>query len=98
MRYRCHVHTATDDADDEVTCPHCGAEVDPRDLACDTCLEPLDDPARGICGFCGVATNERCGGCAALLCWECSDGARTGEDALHAGVPWCVDCRAGAIG
>jgi hypothetical protein len=80
----------------EHSCPHCGDEVDVRDLACSTCGEPLDDPARGICGFCGVATTERCAGCQALVCWECSDGARSGEDALHAGVPWCPDCRPGA--
>jgi len=80
----------------ERTCPHCGADVDAEDLACITCGEPLDDPARGICAFCGVVTSERCGGCVALICWECSDGARTGETATHAGIPWCPDCRAGA--
>lgn len=80
-----------DDPDDERSCPHCGGEVEASDLACPTCGEPLDDPARGICGFCGVATAERCHGCHALVCWEC--GERTGEDELHAGVPWCPDCR-----
>jgi hypothetical protein len=76
----------------ERICPHCGEEVDRDDLACSTCGEPLDDPSRGICGFCGVATNERCASCHALVCWECSDGSRRGEDELHAGVPYCPDC------
>lgn len=84
----------------EVLCPHCGDEVDPRDLQCSTCGEPLDDPTRGICGFCGVATDERCAGCGALVCWECSEGRRSmvrsdDEDAPidTAGTPWCPDCR-----
>jgi hypothetical protein len=81
----------------EHSCPHCGDEVDVRDLQCGTCMEPLDDPSRGICGFCGVATAERCAGCSALICWECSDGARTGVSEAFAGVPWCPDCRAGAM-
>ncbi|MBC7459723.1 MAG: hypothetical protein H7287_00020 [Thermoleophilia bacterium] len=89
--------TATDDADEDVaTCPHCGEENDPIALQCDTCGEPLDDPTRGICNFCGVAAVERCAGCDALICWECSDGARTGATSVRAGVPWCPDCRAGA--
>ncbi|MCW2925426.1 MAG: hypothetical protein JWM98_2830 [Thermoleophilia bacterium] len=77
-------------------CPACGEDVAVGDLSCHSCGEALDDPTRGICGFCGVATSERCGGCSALVCWECSDGARTGQDAAFAGTPWCVDCRAGA--
>ena len=77
-------------------CRRCGETVDSDDLSCSTCGEPLDDAEHGICGFCGVATSERCAGCGALVCWECSDGARTGADELHVGVPWCVDCRAGA--
>jgi hypothetical protein len=80
--------------EDERTCPHCGEEVEAEDLACSTCGEPLDDPTRGICGFCGVATTERCHGCHALVCWECA--VREGEDELHVGVPWCPDCRPGA--
>jgi len=82
--------------EDVVTCPHCGEENDPIALQCDACGEPLDDPTRGICNFCGVATVERCAGCDALICWECSDGARTGATSVRAGVPWCPDCRAGA--
>lgn len=78
------------------TCPHCGAGVDADDLGCAECGEPLDDPARGICAFCGVATSERCGGCALLICWECSDGARSGTTSVFAGTPFCADCRAGA--
>jgi hypothetical protein len=85
-----------DSGEHEAPCPHCGDEVDPIALQCATCGEPLDDPTRGICGFCGVATVERCAGCSALVCWECSDGARTGETDVYAGVPWCVDCRAGS--
>ncbi len=80
----------------ERRCPACDEEVDASALGCPSCGEPLDDPLRGICGFCGVATSERCGGCGALVCWECSDGARTGANEAFAGTPWCVDCRAGA--
>ena len=83
------------DLDEERSCPNCGELVDTADLACSTCGEPLDDPARGICGFCGVATTERCAGCSALVCWEC--GEREGEDELHVGVPYCPDCRPGAV-
>lgn len=83
------------DDDEQRACPHCGEEdLGEHDLACPTCGDPLDDPARGICGFCGVATTERCTGCHALVCWECSE--REGEDELHVGVPWCSDCRPGA--
>lgn len=90
---------AFDDSNDEGAgvCAHCGEDVDPAsELGCPACGEPLDDPARGICAFCGVATAERCAGCQALLCWECSDGARTGASAAFAGTPWCADCRPGA--
>lgn len=86
----------TGDDELDVICPRCGDQVDPQAMQCDTCGEPLDDPMRGICGFCGVATAERCGGCGALICWECSEGARTGTTESHPGVPWCVDCRAGS--
>lgn len=85
------------DPADGTRCASCGAALQEDDLACPACDEPVDDPARGICGFCGVATSERCGGCGALLCWECSDGARTGVSEAFAGVPWCPDCRAGAM-
>ena len=86
--------------DDAAICPNCGDEVDVRDLQCSTCGEPLDDPTRGICGFCGVATDERCAGCSALVCWECSEGRRTGtdEDGIEPGTPWCPDCRPAATG
>jgi hypothetical protein len=83
-----------DDFDVAHDCPRCGDPIEVDDLQCETCGEPLDDPSRGICGFCGVATSERCSGCSALVCWECS--SRTGVTELTPGAPWCPDCRPAA--
>ena len=77
-------------------CPACDEELAPDELSCPVCGAPRDEALTGICAFCGVATDERCGGCGMLVCKECGDDARTGATSASEGVPWCVDCRAGA--